>query len=77
MPNLFEGHPDFTPELITAARRLATKHGHTMRKPFGRMSAMEWGLGAFRLTDADGKVIAGRGHTMTPRDVAKFYGCEL
>ncbi|WP_028695709.1 hypothetical protein [Pseudomonas cremoricolorata] len=77
MPNLLEGNPEFTRELINAARRIAKAHGHTMRKPSGRMSLHEWGMGFFRLTDADGNIVAGARHELTPRAVAKFYGAEL
>ncbi|WP_223592677.1 hypothetical protein [Pseudomonas sp. A-R-19] len=72
--NLFEGHPEFTPDLINRARRIAKTHGYRILKPHGRMSLYEWGLGAFRLIDAEGNIAAGDRHQLTPRDVARHFG---
>lgn len=72
--NLLEGHPEFTKVLINRARRIASSHGCRMLKPTGRDA---WGLGMFRVVDADGKVVVGEGFTMTPKEVAKHFGEEL
>lgn len=75
--NLHADSPEMAPDLITRARRIAKAHGCRMLKPHGRMSLHEWGMGLFRLVDADGTVVAGRRHDLTPAAVAKHFGEEL
>ncbi|MCY1249187.1 hypothetical protein D9M72_626970 [compost metagenome] len=50
---MFKGHPELTPDLINLARCIAKAHSHRMLKPHGRMSFHVWGLGGFRLVDAE------------------------
>lgn len=75
--NLHEGNPDFAPNLVDAARRIAKANGHRMLKAKLSMTTHEFGLGAYRLEDRFGNVVAGHRHTMTPRDVALHFGQEL
>ncbi|KWV73400.1 MULTISPECIES: hypothetical protein [Pseudomonas] len=77
MPSLYEDNPEFTRDLINSARRIAKAHGCRMIKPQGRMSLHEWGMGMFRIVDAEGKIVAGRRHELTPRAVARHFGEEL
>ena len=69
MPDLHTGLPGFDPELISQARKVAKQHGLKMLKPSGRMS---YGLGAYRLEDATGTVVAGRQHNLTPQAVIDY-----
>lgn len=77
MPSIHTDTPEFTSDLINRARRIAKAHGCRMIRPQGRMSQHEWGMGAFRIVDAEGKIIAGHRHDLTPQAVARHFGEEL
>jgi hypothetical protein len=75
--NLHANTPEMAPDLINRARRIARSHGYRMIRPTGRISLTEWGLGMFRLVDAEGSIVAGHRHELAPADVARYFGEEL